>query len=471
MVVARLDPSPWNLGAPLLALAACGPLVAIDDAGTDSASATSEAEGPSPSGTNPSGPNPTGPNPTGPNPTTATTSSPQCTYDSDCPYGWSCNAGYCYYDGYCDTCCEGECGNYYECFGNAECPTGYVCQYYACQGIPMENECSLVVLDFQIPIDTGGDIRSLAFVDGNGDALRDLVIGQAGPLQYVDGATLSVTQIADTVNAEDIATGDLDGDGDGDILVADGALGGGMRIVQNDGAWTSFIVENSDQDLDGVDIGDVEGDGLPDLWGWSDTTGTYFLSNPGGWMFGEPWLVLDASTSLAVGNLDGDGLSDTAVYSYQAYVMLDGTGFSTYGLWDGSSRNERVVTLGNFNGSGNDDFVTLQSVNGTTIATSWTDFVIESQSFHAWWQYPVTEAVSADMNGDGYVDIVAAAAGYPITIAYGAPEAPPDVINCVQYVNSPISAATIAVGDITGDGRPDIAVSDGSSVTVLAQSG
>jgi len=470
MVVGRLDPSPWNLGAPLLALAACGPLVPFD--GTATEGATTEAgEGPNPSGTNPSGPNPTGPNPTGPNPTSATTSSPQCTYDSDCPYGWSCNAGYCYYDGYCGTCCEGECGNYYECFGNAECPTGYVCQYYYCQQIPMESECWLVALDFQIPVAAGGDVRSLAFVDGNGDAQRDLVVGQAGPLQYVDGATLSVTEIVDTLNAEDIATGDLDGDGDGDILVADGALGGGMRIVQNDGAWTTWVVPNSDFDLDGVDIGDVEADGFPDLWGYSDTNGTLFVSNPGGWMFGEPFFVLDASTSLAVGNVDGDDFADTAVYSYQPYVLLQGAAFNAYGLWDGSSRAERIVTLGNFNGNGADDLVTLQSVNGVTITTSWSDPVIESQPFHTWWQYPASEAVSVDMNGDGYVDIVAAAAGYPITIAYGAPEAPPDVVNCVQYVNSPISAATLAVGDMTGDGRSDIAISDGVSVTVLAQSG
>jgi hypothetical protein len=49
--------------------------------------------------------------------------------------------------------------------------------------------------------------------------------------------------------------------------------------------------------------------------------------------------------------------------------------------------------------------------------------------------------------------------------------APPDVINCVQYVESPVAAGTIAVGDLTGDGRPDVAITDGMSVVVLAQSG
>src|SRR5690348_9000122 len=117
MGMARLDPSPWNLGAPLvgmIALGACGPLVPIDDtAGNDESTSNSTTNG---SGPNPTGPNPTGPNPTDTNPTTMTTSPGSC-YEVPCPPYYHCENGSCVYDG-CyyqdggccyDTCCGFEC--------------------------------------------------------------------------------------------------------------------------------------------------------------------------------------------------------------------------------------------------------------------------------------------------------------------------------------------------------------------------
>ncbi|HWB75176.1 MAG TPA: VCBS repeat-containing protein [Nannocystaceae bacterium] len=480
MGMARLDPSPWNLGAPLvgmIALGACGPLVPIDDtSGNDESTSNSTTNG-SNSNTNPTGPNPTGPNPTGPNPTTITTSPGGC-YDVPCPPNYHCENGYCVYDG-CyyddggccyDTCCGFECGWYGECYSNVECPSGYFCEYNYCQGAPQEPECAIVTLDFQIPIPGGGAVQSLAFVDANGDAQRDLVIGQAGSVQLVDGASLSVSDIDAGVNAEHLATGDLDGDGDGDIAMANAAVGGGVRILMNIGGWLPVDIAGGTQNLTGIALGDVEGDGFPDIWAWSSSEGTYIYFNSDG-MVSSAQGVFDIATSLAVGNADGDGLQDTALYSYQPYVLTDGAAFNAWGLWDGSNRTERIITMANFNNSDYDDIVVLQAVNGITLSSSWAGPVIESSPYHSWWATTVTDAVSSDMNNDGYVDIVASAAGSPITIAYGAPEAPPDVINCVQYVASPITAAVTAVGDITGDGRADIAVSDGVSVFVMAQSG
>jgi hypothetical protein len=476
MGMARLDPSPWNLGGPLMAIAACGPLVPVDDAGgTDTTDVTTVGEGPNPTGPNPTGPNPT----TSPTTTVAMTTSPSC-YDVNCPPGYHCQNGYCVYDG-CyyadggdccyDTCCGFECGWYGECYSNGDCQTGYFCEYNQCVGAPAEFECAIVSLDFQIPIDAAGEVLSLAFVDGNGDAQRDLVIGQTDAVKYVDGASLSVTQISAGVDARYMTTGDLDGDGDGEVALSAGAVNGEVRILLNDGAWTPIDIGAWPSYLLGLAVGDVEGDGFRDIWAWSLTDGTAVAFNYGGAMFAEPQGVFDVSSSLAVGNADGDGLDDTAVYSYQTYLLTNGPAFDAWGLWDGASRSERIVTMANFNATEYDDVVVFEAVNGVTLVSSWAGPVLESSAYHSQWPTTVTAATPADMNVDGYVDIVGTAAGYPISIGYGAPEAPPDVINCVQYVASPVSAAAVAVGDITGDGRPDVAVSDGTSVVVLAQSG
>jgi hypothetical protein len=471
MVMARLDPSPWNLGAPLLVLAACGPLVPFDDGGTDSSASasTSDDEGPNPSSTSPSGPNPTGPNPT-----TVSTSTVQCYGDQDCPPNYRCQDGYCYYEGYCKdgTCCSPECGWYYECFSNAECPAGYACTYNQCNPVAAESDCSLVALDFQIPIALEGGVLSLAFVDGNGDAARDLLIGQAGAVQHVDGATQMITTIdAGSVYPQDIAAGDLDADGDDDVVVVDGSVGGGMRVLLHDDGWTPLEIGESAQNLAQVALADIEADGFPDIYGRSESNGTFVAFNSGPGSIDSAQYVFDPATSMAIGNLDDDGFDDAVIHNYSTYALLNGTAFSLYGLAEQTGRERRVVAVGNFNGSSPDDVITLQAVNGVGLASLFAGFAPETSPYLSWWQVPVERAVTVDVNADGYDDVVGSAYGYPLAIAYGSPLDQIDVINCVQYVDPPIPVALFAVGDMTGDGRPDVAVSDGAQVIVLAQNG
>ncbi|MBC8073980.1 MAG: VCBS repeat-containing protein [Deltaproteobacteria bacterium] len=469
MVMARLDPSPWNLGAPLLVLAACGPLVPFDEGETDSSTTQSDDDdGPNPS-TSPS----TTINPSTTNPTSVTTSTGECNGPQDCPPGYSCSpAGYCYYDGYCydGTCCSPECGWYYECFSNYDCPSGYACQYNQCNPVDLENECEIIGLGANALIPTNGGVVSLEFFNGNGDAQRDLLVGQGGGLQHIDGASFQITSLeSGKVTPWDIAVGDIDADGDEDVVMVDGSVGGGMRMLVNDGAWSPLTIPFSEQNLEHVELADIEGDGAPDIYGRSSTNGTFVAFNFGGLSFSDAQYVFDPSTSLAVGNLDDDGLDDAVLHSYTTYALLNGAAFNLYGLYDQTSRSQRFVTAGNYNGSSPDDVITLQQVNGVTLVNAFVGYAPNSSPYITQWGWPVQRAVTVDMNADGYEDIVASAPGAPLMIGFGTPSGGPDLIDCVQYINPPLDIYVLAVGDMTGDGYPDVAISDGTDLAVMAQ--
>ncbi len=155
-----------------------------------------------------------------------------------------------------------------------------------------------------------------------------------------------------------LAAGDLDGDGDDELIVgaplndqADGAAGKVYVYEGGPGVWTapellaSFTGEFHDFQLGtGLAAGDLDGDGKDELaigsvdaWRGLVTRGGRAYVVPGqssGWQLDQP--IVEAASSqlhgvsvkdyaggsLSIGDLDGDGSSDLAVGS--GYVNVDG---------------------------------------------------------------------------------------------------------------------------------------------------
>ena len=138
-------------------------------------------------------------------------------------------------------------------------------------------------------------------------------------------------------NGSGVAAGDMDGDGLCDLFFC--GLGGGSRLYRNLGGWHfEDITERAgirctNLDATGAVFADINGDGHLDLLVNSIGGGTHVFINDGQGRFRHSPLVLNAGrggTSLALADTRGRGWLDLYVANYRASTIMDapGTRFS-----------------------------------------------------------------------------------------------------------------------------------------------
>lgn len=460
-----MDPSRWNLGLSVVLMGACAPMIACGpviplgdtDAGTGSASAETsdtidDATATSPSTTSPST---TSPSTTSP----STTSSTECVVDEDCPPNYRCDNGVCYYEGCADGCCYDDGCWYNECYYSSDCAPGYACQYNFCELLEPEAICESVPFGIGFDLPIPGGAASLAFVDADGDAARDLLVGGAGlTLARVDAST-SLIDPASLPSA--LAVRDLDGDGDDDVALLD-VQTGGPRVLYNDGAWSATDLPPVGT-FTALALADTSGGGLPNVVA-TGAEGTFGWRNAGAGEWLAPAYLWEPSISLSSGNLDGDQFEDLAVFGYTAYALYGSESSNAVELYSGSYGGVRRIAVANFDGTGDPDVLLVESTGVGSVVRGWAGPVLSgTPASSRWWPHAVDVIAVADVNQDGFADVVGGGAG--LSIAYGGAEA--DGIACIAEVATPISPLVVAVGDMSGDGRPDLAISDFNTVHVL----
>lgn len=183
---------------------------------------------------------------------------------------------------------------------------------------------------------------SLELFDVDDDGDLDLVTtnqgaGQSDPYRPMylfrnDAGTLETTpswQSAESSIQNDVAVGDLDGDGDSDIGVAKWVNFESAVYENADGtpattpAWTAG---STDGDR-GIEFADMDGDGDLDIVLGLDA-GLKILRNDGGGVYTDVWTAeQDAShQDLLVADFDGDGLPDIVDLDFstgRAYLYLN----------------------------------------------------------------------------------------------------------------------------------------------------
>jgi hypothetical protein len=344
---------------------------------------------------------------------------------------------------------------------------------------------------------TGRNPSSVAIGDLNGDGRPDLAVGNDGE------STVSVllgngdgTFGAKTYDAGDapfsVAIGDLNADGQPDLVVANhNSLGVSALLGNGNGTFAAKQDFRTSGYPSSVAIGDLNGDGKPDLAvtnseasGGGPHTVSVLLGNGDG-TFGvySDFDTGSAPVFVAIGDLNGDGRLDLVVANEKSSTLsvLLGNGDGTFGAKNdyATAGGPTCVAIGDLNGDGRSDLAVASYTSGPVTVSSVSvllgngDGTFGARNDYSTGDFPVSVAIG-DLNADGKPDLVVANNG-PATVSvllgngdgtFGAKSDYP------SGSGFPYGPTSVAIGDLDGDGKPDLAVANSDTrVSVLLGNG
>ncbi len=268
---------------------------------------------------------------------------------------------------------------------------------------------------------------------------------------------------------------DINGDGRVDLVVGEAhgggspQPGGGVELYWFEQPadprqpWPRHVIENGFHRYHSQAVGDVDGDGQPEIVIASQEAGivAYYdipanLDVPR-WPFECRHIIAEAlcTEGLAVGDVNGDGRNEVIAGCGYLAPPAEPNGRWLYRLL--ADMHWPVVALGDVNGDGLPELVAAEG-ESYPARVAWFDLrsgemhLLAADLFH-----PHSLAL-ADFSGDGSLDIMVAEMGlgrweHPRMIVYyhdGRGHFEPEILT----TNVPTHMAT--VGDLNGDGRPDI---------------
>ena len=291
--------------------------------------------------------------------------------------------------------------------------------------------------------------------------------------------TFAATDFATGVSPSSVAVGDLDGDGDQDLVTADsGAFTVTVLTRGADGIYTSTatvstVVAGAGYGPTSVAIGDLDSDGDQDLVTSNvDGSVTALTRDAGGtYTASTPSLTGAGSYSVAIGDLDGDGDQDlvTANRDVDSVSLLTRGPGGTYTRTDVgvgvTGSGPMSVKIGDLDGDGDQDLVTANADSDTVSVLTRGPGGAYTSTEYAAGDYPVSVAIG-DLDGDGDQDLATANAfsDNVTVLTRGSGGAYTSTI--AGSTGTATYPYSVAIGDVDGDGDQDLATANGGTDNV-----
>jgi len=303
-----------------------------------------------------------------------------------------------------------------------------------------------------------------------------------------------------------IVRGDIDGDGDSDLLVTYGQSSGAMMVFRNrgDGTYLKPVYYNVGRWPTAAGFADLDADGDLDaiIACTIDNTIMVYRNNGNGTLGSRLDIFLvggaGSPTSVAAGDIDGDGRLDLICGSQNgaSVSVLRNKGFDASGVWQGflpstiapAGSSARSAALADFDGDGRLDVVSANSGTNTVSILinrgpdgtgNWLGFAAPQNFVAASGPWAV---VVADLNGDQRPDVCTAASGSNTVAALLnlGPNGSGQWLGLSSSQTFVVGTRPLALAaaDFNGDGPIDLAVTDtnfpgspGTTFSVLRNAG
>jgi uncharacterized protein YjdB len=360
---------------------------------------------------------------------------------------------------------------------------------------------------------TGSSPASGTLADLDGDGKSDLIVANLGPNtvsvyrnistsgSLTSGSFAAKVDFSVGSDPEKVVAGDIDGDGKIDLVTSNSG-DATVTVLRNTstsgtitaGSFATGVAFSTMAEPRGVAIGDIDGDGRPELAVACYTVDTVVVlqnrSTPGSittssFSSYDGFPVNAGPISVAIGDIDGDGKKDVVVGNspsssvsvlHNVSVANSITSASLATKVDfntGSSPSD--VAIGDIDGDGKADIVVPSAVGDyvSVLRNTATSGSVTSGSFatrvnFATGNSPRSVAI-ADMNGDGKPDIMTA---NEITdnVSVLRNTSTSGAITTGSFATKQDFAAgngaqSVCAGDIDGDGKPDMAVVNNNATT------
>lgn len=328
------------------------------------------------------------------------------------------------------------------------------------------------------------DILGLVSTDVNGTPTSGYVSTR---LQSTAGAFVLPTRFGVGTGPANLVVADINGDGRPDLVVPN-ASDQSVSIRLADPAQPGFFLPAIVLSTPGrtpldVAVGDLNGDGIMDIAvAASGANNVLVFTQTAAGAFNAPvtFAVGGDPQALTVADLDGNGRADLAVATTAnaiSVLLQTGAGVFAPAADFATGIHPVAIKAVDLDGDGKLDLLTANYGATSSPGTQGLSVLFQgapgtfNAPVHYSTGYRSTSLAVADLNGDGKLDVVVTNSGLPgdpgsVSVLWQDPLTAGALLAPANYVGvwGPMG---VAIGDMNGDGRPDLVLADGDIVVRL----